>query len=261
LRRGSKGDLPSLEVKLGAGILPYELPLGRNVLWTGTMNQDETTKSLSDKVLDRSFVIHFPRPERLERRRKLMPLPPAAPLLHRRAWGKWWKSESAFSDAEIEPFKGMVESVNEAMSKVGRALGHRVWQSIEYYMANYPDTLAAQAQKSSQALKQAMRTAFEDQLVMKVMPKLRGIETRGKSKTDCLDRIRNLLLEQDYDILEDFDLSCEFGYGQFIWQTSSFLREKAPEQDALEELIPGLEAATAEPLPEESELPAGLSPR
>ena len=32
------------------------------------MNQDETTKALSDKVLDRSIIIHFPRPTELKRR-------------------------------------------------------------------------------------------------------------------------------------------------------------------------------------------------
>ena len=39
-----------------------------------------------------------------------------------------------------------------------------------------------------------MHVAFEDQLVQKVMPKLRGIDTRGKSKDDCLDKIRSQLL-------------------------------------------------------------------
>jgi hypothetical protein len=38
------------------------------------MNQDETTKSLSDKVLDRSIIINFPRPTELKRRLKLTPL-------------------------------------------------------------------------------------------------------------------------------------------------------------------------------------------
>ena len=57
LRRGRKGsDVPFIPVKIGAGMKPYELSLGRNVLWTGTMNQDETTKSLSDKVLDRNLT-------------------------------------------------------------------------------------------------------------------------------------------------------------------------------------------------------------
>ena len=56
------------------------------------------------------------------------------------------------------------------------------------------------------------------------MPKLRGIETRGKSKSDCLDRIRTQLVNDDYTIIEDFDLACEFGYGQFIWNSASYLK-------------------------------------
>lgn len=245
LRRGQKGNPVNIDVKLGSG-MSYPLALGRNVLWTGTMNQDETTKSLSDKVLDRSIVIHFPRPARLERRRELKPLPAAAPLLHRRIWESWWIKGSKFTDEQIAPFKSMIEGINDAMAKVGRALGHRVWQSVEYYMANYPDTLEAQRMNNPQDLQRAMRTAFEDQLVQKVMPKLRGIETRGRSKSDCLDKIRGLIEENEYDLLEDFNLSCEWGYGQFIWQTSSFLKEPAP---ALGEPTPATElsAATSPP--------------
>ena len=89
LRRGRKGsDVPFIPVKIGAGMKPYELSLGRNVLWTGTMNQDETTKSLSDKVLDRSIIINFPRPTELKRRLKLTPLDERnrGPALHKASW-------------------------------------------------------------------------------------------------------------------------------------------------------------------------------
>jgi len=225
LRRGMKKELPFLDVKLGAGIQPYQLPIGRNVLWAGTMNQDETTKSLSDKVLDRGIVINFPRPTTLERRRQLIPLGDQAPLLSRKLWESWWCRESKFSDDQILPFKGFIEDMNDALSKVGRALGHRVWQSIEYYMANYPDVLDAQRKNDDTGLVKAMKVAFEDQLVQKVMPKLRGIETRGKSRTDCLDRIRTQLVNDNYTIIEDFDLACEFGYGQFIWSSANYLKD------------------------------------
>ena len=57
------------------------------------------------------------------------------------------------------------------------------------------------------------------------MPKLRGIETRGKSKSDCLDKIRTQLVNADYTIIEDFDLACEFGYGQFIWNSANYLKD------------------------------------
>lgn len=226
LRRGRKGnDVPCLEVKLGAGIQHYDLPLGRNVLWAGTMNQDETTKSLSDKVLDRGIVINFPRPTTLERRRQLKSLGNPAPLLSRKLWESWWCKETSFTNDQILPFKSFIEEMNNSLSKVGRALGHRVWQSIEYYMANYPEVLEAQRNNDDAGLVKAMKVAFEDQLVQKVMPKLRGIETRGKSKSDCLDKIRIQLVNDGYTITNDFDLACEFGYGQFIWNSANYLKD------------------------------------
>lgn len=58
-----KNEVPVLDIKLGADLEPYPLSLGRNVLWFGILNQDETNKSLSDKVIDRSNILFFPRPE------------------------------------------------------------------------------------------------------------------------------------------------------------------------------------------------------
>jgi hypothetical protein len=75
-----------------------------------------------------------------------------------------------------------------------------------------------------------MHTAFEDQLVQKVMPKLRGIDTRGKSKTDCLDKIRDQIVAgingSPFNLAEDFNLACELGYGQFIWQSANYLKDE-----------------------------------
>jgi hypothetical protein len=217
-----------IDVKLGSGIQPYPLKLGRNVLWTGTMNQDETTKSLSDKVLDRGIIINFPRPTSLERREKLNALGgeafKAEPLLPRKVWTSWRQLNSPFSDEQIKPYKGFIEEMNNFLAKASRALGHRVWQSVEYYMANYPTVIKARADNDETGLKRKMHTAFEDQLVQKVMPKLRGIETRGKSKTECLDKIKDLLVRDNYKIVDDFDLACEFGYGQFMWNSANYIK-------------------------------------
>ena len=234
LRRGMKGkDVPFLPVKIGAGMPAYQLKLGRNVLWTGTMNQDETTKSLSDKVLDRSIIIHFPRPTELKRRLKLMPLDEKnrGSFLHKASWQAWLAPGSSFSEDDVKPFKGFIEKMNENLAVVGRAIGHRVWQSVEYYMANYPDVRASQEAGAKDALASALHIAFEDQLVQKVMPKLRGIDTRGKSKTDCLDKILGLINDgiggKPFSLEEDFNLACELGYGQFIWQSANYLKEES----------------------------------
>jgi len=232
LRRGmKKTDIPSLPVKIGAGLKPYDLELGRNVLWTGTMNQDETTKSLSDKVLDRSIVIYFPRPTELKRRLKLKQLDQKnrGKILHWTTWKNWLEEGSSFSDAEVKPYKKFIEGMNESLGVVGRAIGHRVWQSVEYYMANYPDVRAAKEKHDKTALEQAMHIAFEDQLVQKVMPKLRGIDTEGDSLKMCLDKIEGQLQEgvngQSFNLVADFELAKKLGYGQFMWQSANYLKE------------------------------------
>lgn len=228
LRRGKKGsEVPTLPVKIGAGMEPYQLPLGRNVLWAGTMNQDETTKSLSDKVLDRSIIIHFPRPTDLKRRVKLAPLDAKnrGATLHKNSWQSWVVQGSQFTDEEVKPYKEFIEAMNTSLAVAGRAIAHRVWQSVEYYMANYPDVRAAGEDATKKA--QAMHVAFEDQLVQKVMPKLRGIDTRGKSKDECLDKIRGQLVAgvggNGFNLAADFDLATELGYGQFIWQSANYI--------------------------------------
>ena len=259
-RRGlSRNYLPEIEVKLGAGVKPYGLKLARTLLWTGTMNQDETTKSLSDKVLDRGIIINFPRPKTLESRAKMGLITDYISndraKLHKDTWQSWTSHVIEFSEEqkkEINNFRDIVEKINNFLEEVGRALGHRVWQSIEYYIANYPTVRQAMNYQPKQnekgkivwlptnneltgELKEAMRTAFEDQIVQKIMPKLRGIETRDKRGKSSLDKIKDLLVTNDFASLqEDFEIAREQGYGQFMWNSAKYLDEK--DKKELEEI-------------------------
>lgn len=248
-RRGTAKNVPSVEVKLGAGVDPYELQLKRTILWTGTMNQDETTKSLSDKVLDRGLVIYFPRPHTLISRTTLKNL--AAMIKDRQMltesrWTGWiirnlitgTKANSPLL-SELDEYRKIVEDINDILEKVGRALGHRVWQSIMNYVLNYPtvsEELRRYGQRDeekhtwnfdsvevTEELKSNMRTAFEDQIVQKIMPKLRGIETRGKGR-DHLQEIEDLLESKGFEKLkDDFEIACTQGYGQFIWSSAKYI--------------------------------------
>ena len=235
-RRGtSKRTVPSVELKLGAGVEPYQLRLERSILWTGTMNQDETTKSLSDKVLDRGLVINFPRPSKFRSRKAMGILDKAVretnrPMLSKNQWGKWIVQEAALQgdqEKELHLYRSIVEDINGEMEHVGRALGHRVWQSIEYYILNYP-TVTEEQQKlasgeMSGALRESMKIAFEDQIVQKIMPKLRGVETRGKGR-EHLDKIEAMLEDKGFERLkDDFEIACEQGYGQFIWNSAKYI--------------------------------------
>lgn len=220
LRRGEEEGVP-IEVDLGADLEEYQVPLGRNVLWVGTMNEDETTKTLSDKVLDRANLIGFPRPQKLQRRQEAR-LAERQPMLARDMWNKWLCHESDLSKKEIEKYKISVEKISQHLEQAGRALGHRVWQAIESYMANYPGVRDSAV--DDEARDKALRLAFEDALVHKVMPKLKGIETSGESMSKCLDPILEVLSGSDLglQLTEDFELARSMGYA-FIWRSAKYL--------------------------------------
>ena len=226
-RRAAKNnDLPYIDINLGSNIDPYKLSLGRNLLFAGTMNQDETTKSLSDKVIDRGTSIYFPRPTSLHRREKLRALPEQANLLPMSIWWGWINKQSSLSDEIVKPYKQLIENINNCLGADGKALGHRVWQSIEYYMVNHPLVMGLDAQQYPDEYKEALKFAFEDQLVQKVMPKLRGIETRGYAKQHCLEPIKELLKNAKLDILDDFDKAMRIGHGQFNWVSADYLNNE-----------------------------------
>ncbi|MCL2824744.1 MAG: hypothetical protein FWD57_12195 [Polyangiaceae bacterium] len=222
-RRGETRDM-TLDIDMGAGMPPYNLVLGRNVLWVGTMNEDETTKALSDKVIDRSNMLYFPRPKTLHSRSDV-PLGEEVPWIAERTWRGWVEVRTPFSESDLKPFKEWLQEVNGLLDHVGRALGHRVWQSVVYYMANHPDVIDARRYNDRDAISKSMRRAFEDQLVLKVMPKLRGIETSGDAKRTCLDPIRKLLELKDLGLglSDDFDTACRVGNGAFVWSSAKYL--------------------------------------
>jgi len=233
-RRSHSKDVPKIDVSLGAGVAPYELPLSRNILYCGTMNQDETTKSLSDKVLDRGIVINFPRPRHLIDRDGALNINKFIRHKNIKAlssivWNTWIEKKIKFEGEqreELNRYRSMLEKINDHLAEVGRAVGHRVWQSVEHYVMNYPDVRAAFNESKAEELSKAMHTAVEDQLVQKVMPKLRGIDTGGKSMERCLEPIRMLLVDNNFNLDNDYKRACEMGYGQFMWCSAEYIDDE-----------------------------------
>lgn len=232
-RRRNSDDEIDVEIDLGAGMPKYLLELNNNILWVGTMNEDETTKSLSDKVLDRGNLLSFPRPKEFFSRSKVNHVE-AAQMLPKREWQSWLKAnvitEDEFTNRIVKYKKGL-EDINKAMEFAGRALGHRVWQSMENYMANHPKVIAAIKAEAFNAeqCELAMQEAFEEALVHKVMPKLRGIETDGETKVKCIDEIKKVLFGQNGSgslapgLEPDFKHATENAYESFIWSSAKYL--------------------------------------
>ncbi len=222
-RRGNNSDV-SFEVDLGAGNDKYSIVLTDNVKWVGTMNEDETTKSLSDKVIDRGNIISFPRPTKFERYNKNKNAVIQEKMLLRSVWENWSNTKIDLTDEEYNKYSHIVMEINESLKVVNRALGHRVWQSIENYMISHPLVLEYEKDKTNREI--ALNYAFEEALVHKVMPKLRGINTDGTEKEECLDKIEKILSDNSLEILNDFDHAMKSVTGTFIWDSALYLDDE-----------------------------------
>ena len=222
--RNSDRD-PSYEIALGAGERPEMLNIGRNVLWTGTMNEDETTKGLSDKVIDRSMLITFPCPKELYGRNTNKLEKPQLTLSYTR-WESW-KQSALNSENDriidlIDKRKKMIEQINIEMSEMGRNLGHRVWQSIQNYILNYPLVIAAG--KDQGDMNDSVQQAFCDALAFKMMPKLRGLEVNGYNEGH-LKKIETYLNEGASELSADFDKACSMPSEIFQWNSAEFMEK------------------------------------
>ena len=229
-RKRNSDELVNVEIDMGAGMSKFPLQLSDNILWVGTMNEDETTKSLSDKVLDRGNLISFPRPTEFKSRKKIK-FEPATLMLKKTTWNKWVNS-SVIEDERfnqlIGQYRECLQRVNGYLGHAGRALGHRVWQAIENYMANYPDVIAAFSEDKIEIVncEKSMTRAFEEALVHKVMPKLRGIETEGDLRKKCIDPIKEELFGKNglaKGLEKDFNNALDNPYETFLWCSAEYL--------------------------------------
>jgi hypothetical protein len=189
----------------------FRLWVGENVLFVGTMNEDESTQTLSDKVLDRANVLRFGRPpDRSHDVRSISGGGVASQkgkFLTLSQWQKWLRDPSATA---LNPWDNDVSKwivvVNEALDRIGRPFGYRVQQGIRAYVLNYPGVDGG-----------LYKTAFADQVEQKVLPKLRGIDVRESA--EALNEIEGVLEDLgDRDLQGAFQRSKDDPSGMFVWR-------------------------------------------
>ncbi len=178
----------------------------QNVLFVGTMNEDESTQSMSDKVIDRAPVIRFARPK------NLVDQPPqpeinntdAATYLPIDTWLTWRKDLDSLSHDVLDKVEKWISRLNKALDVFGRPFGHRLNQAILAYVANHPDIINDQNVPNA-------RKAFADQLEQRIFPKLRGLEMEYGDNEDSYKRILDLVKEelQDEELGDAFTKSKE----------------------------------------------------
>ena len=218
-RRGvnvdNKDDRAKAEIALEMGSLQLNeqsirLYPDRNVLFAGTMNEDESTQSLSDKVLDRACVMRFGRPRDLTLVQQVAKVRPPANLvgLTFSQWKEW--CDSKLPQEDLQKLEAWIKRLNDVMEKLNRPFGHRVGQAIARYAANYP-------KDSKHTSEQRLKLAMADQIEQRILPKLRGIdlEEQGAHITE----IRNLIDElEDKALAAAFEASKSKESNTFIWR-------------------------------------------
>ena len=185
----------------------FKIWIEKNVLFVGTMNEDETTQSLSDKVLDRSNVLRFGRPTGSVNPRENNRENHRSGYLSMSTWEKWIKP----FDPQA-PWMGdvnqWISALNNALEKVGRPFGYRVQEVIGTYIANYPEVDEIN-----------FRLAFADQVEQKIIPKLRGIDSMEEKSQTALGEISQVIEQLDDEKLgKTFQAASEDKTtGLFIW--------------------------------------------
>lgn len=154
---------PSLAPRLyNSEKYPPEIPVGSNVLFTGTVNVDESTCHFSDKILDRANVItlsqcHF---------RDLLKLKPQERKAYKEITAKAYddfrvKEGMGLNDQELD----LLDALNDAFTKSGMpyGIGFRVAQQMGRYLENIPEEAGI-----------SRGDGLDAQLVQRVFTKLRG---------------------------------------------------------------------------------------
>ncbi|MFO7535352.1 MAG: hypothetical protein R6X19_06680 [Kiritimatiellia bacterium] len=180
--------------------------VGGNTLFVGTMNEDESTQTLSDKVIDRSNVLRFGRPKTLGAKPDKTKFLAACDgqQITEANWANWHCKNSQ----RVGQVEELLEKINEALDKVGRPFAHRVCQAIKSYIQYYPGNTDAD-----------FNAAVADQLEMKILPKLNGLEMDVEGFDSVKKTLEGIINKLNDEHLEQaFATSCRQHNSFFKWR-------------------------------------------
>jgi len=214
-----KAEIP-LEVGGAAGIdSVLYLFTNTNVLFAGTMNEDETTQTLSDKVVDRANVLRFGKPSRLFcEQTSTTPAPSAKRMLYS-TWQSWIRKDDRLQRAESEQVNRWIETLNGIMTDIRRPFAFRTHLAMRTYAANYPD---------DGNRVEAIRLAMADQIEQKILPKFRGLDPNDGVVSDALASLVGLVNDElkDEVLAEAISQMRAVGEHLISWQGVDRLKQE-----------------------------------
>ena len=206
LRRANSRDA---DIRLDIAQKTFSMPIPSNMLMVGTMNEDESTQTLSDKVLDRANVLRFGRPEAVTGRRgDSVGIAGAGAVVTKRVW-RGWIDEAALRAEDERLVNEWIQSLNEALEGIGRPFGYRVQEAMREYVRLYPAYDA-----------NSFRLAFADQIEQKMLPKMRGVDAMSEKYVTCVSRVGDVISQTgDAELEAAFSGACKDAgeQGLFVW--------------------------------------------
>ncbi len=179
---------------------------GYNLLFAGTMNEDESTQSLSDKVVDRANILRFAAPKKIKDGQSDGEAEPIK-ALSQETWNRWGRSTvSVEGDTRVT---GRVEEMLDLMRDFKRPFGHRLGRAIMAYAANYPEIEGGRG----------VDDALADQVEMRLLPKLRGVEVdmAGPQFSKLKTFVERDLGDDALAQAIDESMTLAEATGQFVW--------------------------------------------
>jgi hypothetical protein len=179
---------------------------GYNLLFAGTMNEDESTQSLSDKVVDRANILRFAAPKKINSGGIEKEAEPIA-ALSRETWSNWVRAGATVENETRVTQR--LEQMVDLMRDFKRPFGHRLGRAIMAYAANYPEVEGGRG----------VDDALADQVEMRLLPKLRGVDV--DMAAPHFAKLRSFV-ERDLgdaalaQAIED-SISQAEATGQFVW--------------------------------------------
>ena len=154
--------------------------VGHNNLFVGTMNEDESTQTLSDKVKDRANILRFGRPHELKGTKAnkegfFRAYSESNRMMSLDMWKKSFNEANNMGGVDLE---GILNSFNEHLAVLGRPFGHRMWNAVGAYVSQYPGS---------------KHDALIDQIEMKILPKLTGLDMAESTIATAIGKLGNYI--------------------------------------------------------------------
>jgi hypothetical protein len=177
------------------------------------MNDDESTQSLSEKVLDRGNVLQFPAPDDFRPPAQQQDPAGAPDAQSFMEWRGWVRPAQSLEGPAANQTQEIIRTLARLMQGFGRPFGHRLNQAIRAYVANYPTEGNAGPDAAAPLV---------DQIELRVFPRLRGVQIEGDHRAR-FDELATLVETRlgDGPLAERLRQTVEeqeTGTGLFVWR-------------------------------------------